>query len=100
MLNNSLTDSAAGNFSSSAAEERWIQPSIRQSQLLTSNEKIIDGVYAATADEKIIILTESNQTWFWTKEWQALENEADQDIAEGRFTSYSSMDDFIADLDK
>lgn len=98
MLNNCFTDNATNNFSSSA-EDGWIQPSIHEAPLLAFNEKIIDGVYAATVDEKVVILPEANAAWFWADEWQVLESEADQDIAQGRFTSYNSMDDFIADLD-
>ena len=37
-----------------------------------------------------------DQAWFWTPEWQAKEHEADQAIAEGRFTRYYSEDDFLA----
>jgi len=95
MLNNSTVNDTKDDLSAS----EWIQPSIGNSYVPVSNEKIIDGVYSATADDEIVILTEAGQSWFWTKEWQALESEADNDIAEGRFASHTSMDDFIADLD-
>lgn len=29
-------------------------------------------------------VTEPDQSWFWTREWQAKEREADKDIAEGK----------------
>ena len=93
--NNSIIDDAKGVFTNSD----WIQPSIARSYLTPGNDKIIDGIYAASAVEEIVIHTEANQAWFWTKEWQALEKEADNDIAQGRFTTHNSMDDFIADLD-
>jgi hypothetical protein len=96
MLSNYSLNNPTDNFSTS--KEKWIQPSIDQSPLLVLNEKIIDGIYAATVEEEIVIFADPSQAWFWTKEWQALESEADNDIAEGRFTSHSSMDDFIADL--
>ena len=93
--NNSLIDDAKGVFTNSD----WIQPSIARSYLTPGNDKIIDGIYAATVNEEIVINTGSNEAWFWSAQWQALENEADQDIAQGRFTTHNSMDDFIADLD-
>jgi hypothetical protein len=39
-----------------------------------------------------------DQAWYWTEEWQHKEREADEDIAAGRVTSYSSGDDFLAAL--
>ena len=38
------------------------------------------------------------QAWFWTEEWQKGELEAEEDLREGRYTEYTSMDDFIASL--
>jgi hypothetical protein len=45
-------------------------------------------------------LENSEQAWFWTKEWQAREAKADADIAEGRYETFNNMDDFIAALDE
>jgi hypothetical protein len=39
-----------------------------------------------------------DQAYFWTKEWQAGEREADNDIAAGRVKTFDAMDDLIADL--
>lgn len=33
-----------------------------------------------------------DQAWFWTPSWQAGENEADRDIAEGRISDLSPED--------
>jgi hypothetical protein len=41
---------------------------------------------------------DSDQAYFWTKEWQAGEHEADADIAAGRVETFDTMDDLIADL--
>ena len=41
-----------------------------------------------------------SQAWFWTKEWQAAERQADEDIKAGRYTTYDSADDLIVDLHK
>jgi bifunctional DNA-binding transcriptional regulator/antitoxin component of YhaV-PrlF toxin-antitoxin module len=40
----------------------------------------------------------ADQAWFWTERWQAMEREADEDIAAGRHTTYDSIDEFIAHL--
>ena len=39
-----------------------------------------------------------DQAWFWTREWQTKEREADEDIAAGRKSTYESDDDFLAAL--
>lgn len=39
-----------------------------------------------------------SQAWYWTKEWQEAERKADEDIKAGRYTTYDSVDDLIADL--
>ena len=43
--------------------------------------------------------TRSDQAWFWTSEWQAMEREADEDLDAGRYEDYETLDDFIEDLD-
>ena len=40
----------------------------------------------------------ADQAWFWTERWQAMEREADEDIAAGRVTTFEDVDDFIAHL--
>ena len=37
----------------------------------------------------------SDQSWFWTDEWQAMEREADLDIAAGRVVASSSVDEYL-----
>ncbi|MBJ7458375.1 MAG: AbrB/MazE/SpoVT family DNA-binding domain-containing protein [Thermoleophilaceae bacterium] len=37
----------------------------------------------------------ADQRWFWTKEWQQMEREADEDIAAGRVTTYDSAEEFV-----
>lgn len=41
---------------------------------------------------------ESEQSWFWTREWQEREREADADIADGRVTRFESDEAFLAAL--
>ncbi|MBF0474403.1 MAG: CopG family transcriptional regulator [Deltaproteobacteria bacterium] len=41
-----------------------------------------------------------DQKWFWTKEWQEKEKEADRDIAEGLiYGPFETVDDLIKSLD-
>ena len=39
-----------------------------------------------------------NQAYYWTKHWQQGEKEADKDIAEGKFDTFSSVEDAIGHL--
>lgn len=38
------------------------------------------------------------QAWFWTREWQAKEREADDDLAAGRYFEFSDVEDLIDNL--
>lgn len=40
------------------------------------------------------------QAWFWTREWQQREREADEDIAAGRVSGWMEYDEFIDDLNQ
>lgn len=54
-------------------------------------------------DKVILIpmkLVPAEQAWFWTKEWQEGEKEANKDKAAGRVKSFENVDDLLADLDK
>lgn len=41
----------------------------------------------------------ADQRWFWSRRWQAMEREAEDDIAAGRVERFDSIDGLIADLD-
>jgi AbrB family looped-hinge helix DNA binding protein len=43
---------------------------------------------------------EASQAWFWTKEWQAGEREASEDLKAGRTTRHKSSKDFLSSLKK
>jgi hypothetical protein len=45
-------------------------------------------------------LVPAEQAWFWTKEWQDGEKEAEEDKSAGRVKSFDSVDDLLEDLDK
>jgi hypothetical protein len=40
------------------------------------------------------------QAWFWTREWQQQERQADEDLAAGRVTRYEDDEQFLAALDE
>ena len=42
----------------------------------------------------------ADQAWFWTERWQAMEREADEDIAAGRVSHAMDVDEFIALLER
>jgi len=53
---------------------------------------------------KIIIVPkktiDAEQTWFWTKEWQEAEKEAELDLKAGRVRKFRNIEELIKDLDK
>jgi len=55
-------------------------------------------------DGKVILkpmkLVPAEQAWFWSKEWQEGEKEAEKDIASRRVKSFENIDDLLEDLDK
>ncbi len=40
----------------------------------------------------------SDEEWFWTDAWQALEDEANAALASGSYKMFTSADDLLADL--
>jgi AbrB family looped-hinge helix DNA binding protein len=44
------------------------------------------------------IAVERSQAYFWTRRWQDGERKADDDLIDGRYRDFTSMDDLIADL--
>lgn len=41
----------------------------------------------------------ADQEWYWSPEWQAIEAEADAELAAGQYDDFATMDDLIADLE-
>jgi len=37
----------------------------------------------------------ADQAWFWTERWQAMEREADEDIASGRVSRGMDIEEFV-----
>jgi hypothetical protein len=70
-------------------------------------DQIVDHLPEQAVDGAAILLGEiSNgridpeQAWFWTREWQEHEREADEDLAAGRVTRYESDEQFLAAVDE
>ena len=53
---------------------------------------------------KIIIVPkktiEASQAWFWSKEWQEAEREAEANLRAGKVKKFKNVEDLIRDLDK
>lgn len=47
---------------------------------------------------KKLVDIDPSQSWFWTKEWQEKEREADKSIKNGNVKSFNSADGLIKDL--
>ena len=45
-------------------------------------------------------LIDKSQAWYWTKEWQEAERQADEDIAAGRVKEFDTVDELIKDLNQ
>jgi antitoxin MazE len=56
--------------------------------------EIRPGVFEMRA----VVPVPADQTWFWTERWQAMEREADDDVAAGRVHHFESADAFLTDL--
>jgi hypothetical protein len=46
-----------------------------------------------------VVDVDPEQAWFWTPEWQARIRAAEEDIREGRYEEFATMDDFISSLE-
>ena len=40
-----------------------------------------------------------DQTWFWSKEWQAMEKEVDEDVLAHRTISVNNVEELFSELD-
>ena len=62
-----------------------------------------DNLEITLEDDKIVIkpviIIDRSQAWFWSKEWQEKEKEADEDIKAGRVFRAEDADDLFSQLD-
>jgi len=63
-----------------------------------------DILEAEVRGDEIILkpkkLIDKSQAWYWTKEWQEAERQADEDIAAGRVKEFDSAEELIKDLNQ
>ena len=68
------------------------------------NIKVGDILEAKAVKSGILLkpkdVIDKSQSYFWTKEWQKGEKQADRDFKAGRFKTFTSVDTFLKDLDK
>ena len=66
--------------------------------------KIGDLLETVVKEDKIIIIPkktiDAKQSWFWSKEWQEAEKEAEADLRAGRVKKFKNVEELIKDLDK
>lgn len=66
--------------------------------------KIGDLLETVVKEDKIIIIPkktiDAKQSWFWSKEWQEQEKEAEEDLMAGKVKKFKSVEELIKDLDK
>ncbi len=69
--------------------------------------ELVDRLPDGAVDGAAVLLGEISagridprQAWFWTREWQEKEREADDDLAAGRVTVYDTDADFLAALEE
>jgi len=56
---------------------------------------IRDAIHAHLEEQPV----KPGQEWFWTEEWQAMEQEAEADLAAGRHETFDTMEEFLASLE-
>jgi hypothetical protein len=60
-------------------------------------DQAVDGA-AVLLGEMTAGKIDPEQAWFWTREWQEREREAEEDLAAGRVTRYEDDEQFLAAL--
>ncbi len=59
-------------------------------------EVAIDGGRMVLTPKQLV---DKSQAWFWTREWQTGEREAEEDTKAGRVKTFRSAKDLLEDLD-
>jgi len=61
-----------------------------------------DYVEVTLEDSKVVIvpkaIVDREDAWFWSKEWQEKEREADEALAKGDYKEFDNVEDLIRDL--
>jgi len=64
---------------------------------MTSRSEISRSYLGMEMPKKLV---DKSQAYFWTKQWQKGEKEADEDIKAGRVRTFESVDELIKDLEQ
>jgi hypothetical protein len=80
----------------------WQNEGVTKAEL----HELVDRLPEGAVDGAAILLEEitdgridPEQAWFWTREWQEKEREADNDLAAGRTTTFKGDDEFLGALE-
>jgi antitoxin MazE len=62
-----------------------------------------DNLDIILEDDKIVLkpvlVIDRSQSWFWSKRWQQMEKEADEDIKQGKVRKAKNLKELIRKLD-
>ncbi len=84
---------------------------LRERSQITLPSEIVKKLNIKTGDtlevklegDKIVVtpvlIIDRSQAWFWSKQWQDKEKEAEEDIREGRLTSAQDINDLLKKLE-
>jgi antitoxin MazE len=72
--------------------------SLRRAAQIGEGDYIQLCVESDTITMSVKRLVEKSQAYFWTREWQEGEREADEDIRTGHLKTFDSVDELIAEL--
>jgi AbrB family looped-hinge helix DNA binding protein len=85
---------------------------LRDKGVVTIPQDIREQLHLETGDELLVTVEDGrivlapatliprDQAWFWTKEWQTMEGEADLDKEAGRVERYATDEDFLASFEE
>lgn len=72
--------------------------SLRRAAQIVEGDYIQLCVESDTITMSVKRLVEKSQAYFWTREWQEGERDADEDIRTGHLKTFDSVDELIAEL--
>ena len=90
------------SISTEMVSREQIQTIARRARLASINHEALTitpdtaGLLATYLREALAVA--EDQAWFWTKEWQTGEQEAEADLTDGRHQTFDTMDDLLDDL--
>ncbi len=64
-------------------------------EVISVDGKPVEHYFLLHPDTGDWIEVDKDQLWYWTKEWQEKEREADEDLRAGRYEDFDDFGDFI-----